>query len=682
MSILNGGINVGYGGAMSVSIGFSLHFSGAEVFERARAARAQLEVLAPADHAARARLLAVLAAASVFSDPPAASRAAADAAHAAQRAGDDRSRAWALIASTVSDLSCAQTERRLEMTREVLEIARNTGETEFLATSYFLHLSALAELGRMADLDAALSPVGPILGPSPALQDSHHVTRFRCLQAMLGGDVQRAERLAQQGLADSHPVDPDAQTVYIGQLGIIRWAQGRVVELEPLFLQARREAPHEPVWAVSLAWMWLKQGRISAARTLVATLPPVAELAVDRNWLSTACVLTEVAHQLHEVELARELYVALLPYESRLVTIGLGVACWGTVARPLALASMTLGDSHRAIAHYRIGIELAGRRGAHPWLAEMQWELARLLGDLPHDEGHDEAVSLATESLATAQALHLHAVEELAARTLATLRKTLELRQRMTALPGDTDSRRPDVRVFGGFSVTLPDGTEASWQSRKARRLLKILIARRGTAMSRETLMDMVWPDVPPHMLANRFSVAASAVRRALDPSGAEQRDTFLENRAGLVRLRIEALDIDAERFLTTAADALSTASPAERRVRLAEALALYTGEPLQEEQEELWSADFRREVHEMFFSAAHALAELHAEEGDHLARLETYRRVLALDEFDQRAHEGVISSLTALRAHGQADTARSTYLSVMRSLGVPIEQEPELRAG
>lgn len=655
---------------------FSLNFSGAEVFQQSHAARARLNELDAHAHAERTRLFAILTAANLFSDPEFAATAAAGAAQSADLAGDEVSRAWALVAASIVDLSCAATPRRLEMTRDVLRIAIDTGETEFLPISFFLHLAALAELGDIAALDLTLSPVGPVLGHFPELNDGRHATWFRCLQSILSGDVRTAEQLARQGLAVSQPDDPDAHAVYLGQLGIIRWVQGRVVELEPLFLQARQAAPHEPVWAVSLAWMWLKQGRLSAARTLVTALPPVAELPVDRNWLSTVCILTEVVSQLREVELARELYAVLLPYADRLVTIGLGIACWGTVARPLALAALTLGDTELAISHYRHGIEVTSRCGAHPWLAEMQWELARLLGDAADGSYHREAVELATESLATAQALHLHMTEEYASRTLASLRSTLALRQSSGPADPVHGVSAARIQVFSGFAVTSVDGSEARWQSRKARQMLKILVARRGTAMSRETLMDMLWPDVPPHRLANRFSVAIAAVRRALDPAAALNRDAFLEYRDGLIRLRIEAVSVDAEEFLTAAQQAIAEpATPSERIARLTGALARFTGEPLQEEQHELWSADFRREIHEAFFTAAHALAELFADEGDHLSRLETYRRVLALDEFDQRAHEGVIASLAALGAHGRADAARDDYIRTVGSLGVTLDE-------
>ncbi len=653
---------------MPPQLGFALNFAGTGVFEQRSRAEALLTQLGPRHHPERARLSAILAAANVFVDPAAARAAAADAAHAAELAGDDLSRGWSLIAGSVADLSCGSTQERREATREVLEIARRTGTTEFVSTAFFLHLAALAELGEVAELDRALSPVGPLIGQFPQLEGGRHVAWFRCLRATLSGDAKAAEELANTAYRIAVGAgDPDAQSVFVGQIGIIRWMQGRVVELEPVFLQARQSAPHEPVWGAALAWIWLKQGRRSAARALVASLPPVSELPVDRNWLSTACILAEVVAELSEISRVGELYEALLPFASRLVTIGLGVTCWGTVDRALALLAAASGDVPGALVHYRRGIELAGRAEAHAWLAEMQWELAELL----RASDRAEAVRLASEATATGRALQLHGIEGMASQVLATLDAPSHRHHHPLHPPGDSVQPRPRISVLGDFAVVAADGSVARWQSRKARQLLKILVARRGAAVSRESLMDILWPDEPPARLANRFSVAATTVRRALDPAGALPRDTYLEHRDGLVRLRTEAIEIDVERFLAEAAAALVPGPPTERRTRLERALALYRGEPLHEDQD-LWAAEFRREAHLAFFAVAHALAEAFAAEGNHLARMETYRRILALDEYDQRAHTGVIGALTRLGAHGQAEEARATYLARMESLGVP----------
>ena len=74
------------------------------------------------------------------------------------------------------------------------------------------------------------------------------------------------------------------------------------------------------------------------------------------------------------------------------------------------------------------------------------------------------------------------------------------------------------IQALGGFRVLRagePVPVE-DWQSRKARELLKVLVARRGRAVPREALMEALWPDEDPARLSNRLSVALSTVRLSL----------------------------------------------------------------------------------------------------------------------------------------------------------------------
>lgn len=663
---------------MPTTVSFVLNFSGQNVFEQSEAAEALLEQASTDDHRGRARLNATLAAARVFTDAEAAQAAARAAKEAAAQAGDDVSRAWSLLALCVVDLSCGVTDGRREATSEVLRIAELAAEPGLVPFAYFLHLATLAELGRIGELDDALSPVGRIMGAFPWLDDGRHAAWFRCLRATLDGHAEGAEELANLALGIAQSAgDPDAQSVWVGQIAIIRWMQGRVVELEPMFLLARQGAPHEPVWAVSLAWIWLQQGRKSAARALLSSLPPLGALPVDRNWLSTTCILAVVAAELEEVSLAAELYTALLPFADRLVTIGLGVTCWGTVARPLALLAAACGDTDAAIGHYRDAISISGRTGAHPWLAEAQVELAALLAERPGDASECEALALVCEAAAAGRALQLPGVEGAASTMLklwgaepdpaAAVSGPPEL---APAQPGGV----PQIFVLGDFAVISACGVPARWQSRKARQLLKILVARRGAAVRRETLMHLLWPDEAPARLANRFSVASTVIRRALDPEGTHPSDAYLESRGGLVRLRTAAIDIDVERFLAQAECSLTPQPDSSlERERFVATLALYGGDPLADEPAELWAEDLRRDCHLAFFAVAHALAESAAKAGDELTRIESYRRILALDEYDQRAHEGLIASLTAVGSHGAAAEAGAVYAARMSALGVEM---------
>ncbi|WP_223172088.1 hypothetical protein [Microbacterium sp. NIBRBAC000506063] len=289
-------------------------------------------------------------------------------------ADDERSLAYGLIAECVSDLSSASVERRRSIAEEVTVIARRCGLNDLAATAEFFRLSSLAELGKITDLDHAL-------GTSDSGSSvSRYAAWFRCMRATLDGQADRAEQLAYDARAvASAEHDPDADGVLVGQLAIIRWMQGRVTELEKDFLDRKQVYPAEPIWAITLAWMWLAQGRRSAARALVDSLPPVDGLLKDRNWLASVCILAVVATELGERKIAEDARRTLLPYRTHVTTIGLGVTCWGTVARPLALTAELLGDTTAAVDHYREAIEISARIGAHAWLAEAQCELAALL---------------------------------------------------------------------------------------------------------------------------------------------------------------------------------------------------------------------------------------------------------------------------------------------------------------
>src|SRR5690606_22811242 len=106
------------------------------------------------------------------------------------------------------------------------------------------------------------------------------------------------------------------------------------------------------------------------------------------------------------------------------------------------------------------------------------------------------------------------------------------------------------VSVLGTFDVRAVDGSSPRWTSRKARSLLKILVARRGSPMAREQLMDLLWCDAHPDDVANRMSVAVSTVRRALDPGRTLPVDALVRADGGSLRLMFDAVDVDVEAFL------------------------------------------------------------------------------------------------------------------------------------
>ncbi|WP_155372814.1 tetratricopeptide repeat protein [Catellatospora vulcania] len=89
---------------------------------------------------------------------------------------------------------------------------------------------------------------------------------------------------------------------------------------------------------------------------------------------------------------------------------------------------------------------------------------------------------------------------------------------------GDPSSRA-SIRTLGRFEVMVAGKVmpPAAWQSRKARDLLRLLVARRGRPATREELTELLWADEPvsgTDRRGHRLAVALSIIRGVVDSAG------------------------------------------------------------------------------------------------------------------------------------------------------------------
>ena len=242
----------------------------------------------------------------------------------------------------------------------------------------------------------------------------------------------------------------------------------------------------------------------------------------------------------------------------------------------------------------------------------------------------------------------------------------------------------PPVRVLclGGLRL-LRDGKSVpvvEWQSKKARDLLKILVARRGRMCPREVLMDLLWPDDDPSKLGNRLSVALTTVRTILDPDKRFRVEHFIVTDKTAVGLDLTNLSIDVEEFLTTAERgfALRRARRSEDGLAmLAEAEEMYGGDFLEEDPYEDWSVALREEARATYISVVRTLAHDAAESGDHDAAARYYLRLLERDQFDEDAHLGLVSTLNDAGRYGESRRNYRSYVTRMDELGVEAAPFP-----
>jgi DNA-binding SARP family transcriptional activator len=238
------------------------------------------------------------------------------------------------------------------------------------------------------------------------------------------------------------------------------------------------------------------------------------------------------------------------------------------------------------------------------------------------------------------------------------------------------------IRSLGAFRF-FRDGVPVpatAWQSKKARTLLKILVARRGRSTPRDLLMEELWPEEDPAKLANRLSVALATARAVLDPNKRHSAEYFIAADKDSMRLDLEHVAIDVEDFLRRAHEGFALDREGrtdEPMAALAEAEALYAGEFLEEDLYEDWAADLREEARASYIAVARRLAECSLETGDHDAAVRYYLRILDKDVWDEGAHLKLVTALEQAGRHGEARRRYLVYASRMGELDLPVSPFP-----
>ena len=215
------------------------------------------------------------------------------------------------------------------------------------------------------------------------------------------------------------------------------------------------------------------------------------------------------------------------------------------------------------------------------------------------------------------------------------------------------------VKTLGGFRVFRAGEPVTAWPSKKARTLLKVLIARRGRPVTREQLMERLWPGDDPAKLGNRLSVALTTLRDVLG------RDLeVIRADADAVSLDLDRVAVDVERFLAEVEAGLEH----DDLARLVHAERLYAGDFLEEDAYEDWALDLRDQARAAYGAALRARARLTADDDE---AVRAYLRLLEHDRWDADAHRALIARLDRAGRHGEAIRRRQAYVRTMAEIGV-----------
>lgn len=171
------------------------------------------------------------------------------------------------------------------------------------------------------------------------------------------------------------------------------------------------------------------------------------------------------------------------------------------------------------------------------------------------------------------------------------------------AFDGADPVPRLGVRLLGGFAVSVDNAEIAAerWPSLRAAQLVQLLSLAPRQRLSRERVIDTLWPQLSPDAGAANLRKAAHHARHALG-----QHDSVLLQGGEVVLWEHGRVDVDAERFERLANTAL-TAPPGSQRGACAQAISAYGGDLLPGSAYEAWAEPRRERLRAQFIALLRA---------------------------------------------------------------------------
>jgi predicted ATPase/DNA-binding SARP family transcriptional activator/DNA-binding CsgD family transcriptional regulator len=211
----------------------------------------------------------------------------------------------------------------------------------------------------------------------------------------------------------------------------------------------------------------------------------------------------------------------------------------------------------------------------------------------------------------------------------------------MRPLAEDKDVARSEpmrIRLLGGFRVSVGSRSieDEAWRRKKAASLIKLLALSSGHRLTRERVIEVLWPGSGRRTASNNLRQTLHASRKAL---AAEGSGYLVSEDGSLLLCPEDELWVDAEAFEEAALAARRSREPAAYRL----AIDLYAGELLPEDRFEDWAEDERADLRRVYLELLTELAGLYEERGEYDPAAEVLQRVVAEEPTDEGAHASLM---------------------------------------
>jgi len=238
-----------------------------------------------------------------------------------------------------------------------------------------------------------------------------------------------------------------------------------------------------------------------------------------------------------------------------------------------------------------------------------------------------------------------------------------------------------EIKCLGGFRAMREKilVRDSEWKSKRAKQLVKLLVAQDGHTLSRDSAMEMLWPDMDPDMLGPTFNSMLHRVRKVLEPASVPDGSTsFILHTDGVVKLNREIVRTDVGQLLyhlDTTDRMKSNRKPGNILEEYEKAFDLYEGDFLPEDLYSDWAAPMRDRLRIRYLRALEDAAAIAESSGDRDRTLRFYEKMFSADPCNEKACCWLMVQYHSDARRGEAIR---TYERCERAMNRDLDLEPD----
>jgi LuxR family maltose regulon positive regulatory protein len=351
----------------------------------------------------------------------------------------------------------------------------------------------------------------------------------------------------------------------------------------------------------------------------------------------------------------------------------------------LALLFHAQGEAHPAKHHLQEGLNLARRRGYRHFMIISPRDTARacLLAQGYFDTG-DPAAEYGTDLL-------LRKYGRLAGEDLEKLANHPDPRVSRTA----QDVRRSNHRsakpvlhlnTFGGLRLTFgrEKMSNQAWDRIQPRRLLVAMLSQRQETISKEVLIETLWPEEQPGSGENNFKTTLQRLRKTLEAEiDPRFGSSYFHLHQNLLFFDEELCRIDCREFAALAREGATREKAGDWKGALdtyARALDLYEGDFIPEERYAPWVELRRDDYRNILIDLLTRSAQLHERSGAFKKAEACLKRVIEADPLLEEAYRSLMTLYAEKKRYNEALRVFQACQKALKE-GLRTQPDPLTRA-